>query len=287
MSISNAFKLALQKAANIFYDGSTSGLAATDLQEAVDESAAPRGYIFGLTLSNNTTDAANDIDIAPGQAASDAATSARMTLASAITKRLDAAWSVGTGNGGLDTGSITDTTYHIWIIRRSDTGVVDALFSTSATAPTMPANYDQKRRIGSILRVGGIITPFFQFGNIFLKKTPTLDATSPSATTATLVALGLPLGIRVVPIVNVNNATGDVRTYISSPEVDDLAVGGFSTAPAYDLRVADASSAPVEFFNTNHLITNTAGQIRHRSNATGGSIAFVVRGWIDTRGRDV
>lgn len=68
------------------------------------------GHLFGLTLSNGT-DATNDIDIAIGQASSnDAAVADRvlMTRSAALTKRLDAAWAVGTNEGGRDTGDIAD-----------------------------------------------------------------------------------------------------------------------------------------------------------------------------------
>jgi hypothetical protein len=124
---------------------------------------ASTGYLYGLTISNNVSDATNDIDIAAGEAASDAATPLLLVLGSSLTKRLDAAWAAGTGNGGLDTGAIANTSYHIWLIQRSDTGVVDALFSASATAPTMPTNYDRKRRIGSIVRSAGAILGFRLF----------------------------------------------------------------------------------------------------------------------------
>jgi len=78
--------------------------------------------------------------------------SSYLRLTAAITKRLDASWTVGTGNGGLDTGTKTaGVLYHVWLIKRSDTGVVDALFSTSATAPTMPSGYDKKRWLGWII----------------------------------------------------------------------------------------------------------------------------------------
>ncbi len=89
-----------------------------------------KGYLFGLTLSNNASDATNDIDIAPGVCA-DTTGAVRMALASSITKRLDAAWTVGTGNGGLDQGSIANATYHKHLIMRSDSGVVDAIYSLS------------------------------------------------------------------------------------------------------------------------------------------------------------
>ena len=125
-----------------------------------------KGHINGLTLSNNATDATNDIDIAAGEAAEDSG-GILIKLSSGLTKRLDAAWAVGTNQGGLDTGSIANTTYHVWLIQRSDTGVVDALFSTSPSSPTMPANYDLKRRIGAIVRVSAAIKAFYQYGDVF------------------------------------------------------------------------------------------------------------------------
>ena len=88
------------------------------------------GYRYGCTIANNAGDATNDIDIAAGIWADDTG-AVLLRLASGITKRLDAAWAVGSGNGGLDTGSIANTTYHLWLIMRSDTGVVDVLFSAS------------------------------------------------------------------------------------------------------------------------------------------------------------
>jgi hypothetical protein len=116
---------------------------------ALDTSAAP-GLIWGLTMSNGT-DATNDIDITAGFA-TDSGNNQTIKLASTITKQLDATWTVGTNAGGLDTGSVANDTYHVFLIMRLDTGVVDALFSVSPTAPTMPANYTLKRRIGSFYR---------------------------------------------------------------------------------------------------------------------------------------
>lgn len=88
----------------------------------------PRGYLAGLGTSNNASDATNDIDIAAGTCR-DSTNAKDITLASALTKRLDAAWAVGTGNGWLDIGTIANGSYHTYAILRSDTGVVDALAS--------------------------------------------------------------------------------------------------------------------------------------------------------------
>lgn len=119
----------------------------------------PPGTLYGLTLSNNVSDATNDIDIAVGSAR-DGADSANIDQLSAIGKQLDVAWAVGgtpgATLGGLDTGSVGNNTYYIWKIKRPDTGVDDVLFSLSSTAPTMPTNYTIKRIIGEVTRAGGV-----------------------------------------------------------------------------------------------------------------------------------
>jgi len=154
-TVNGAATLVLQpgQKAEIFKTGSTT------FQASVfgDALSGPQlqGYAYGLSLSTSATDAANDIDIAAGAAGSDASPFYLLQLASALTKRIDAAWAVGANQGGLDTGSVTNATYYIWLIQRSDTLVTDALFSLSSTAPTMPANYDRKRLLGYFVRAGG------------------------------------------------------------------------------------------------------------------------------------
>lgn len=126
-----------------------------------------QGYSFGLALSNNAVDANNDIDITSGKAAADTSPFNLMVLSGALTKRIDASWAAGSGNGGLDTGGVLAAgTYYLWLIQRSDTLVVDALFSLSNTAPTMPTSYDRKRLIGSVTRSSSVnSTPKSQLSN--------------------------------------------------------------------------------------------------------------------------
>lgn len=92
--------------------------------------AAFSGLLFGLKLSNSTGDATNDTQLDPGIAI-DSTQTEFMQLASAIIKQLDAAWAVGSNAGGLDQGSIANGTYHKHLIKRVDTGVVDAIYSLS------------------------------------------------------------------------------------------------------------------------------------------------------------
>lgn len=140
----------------------------TSKKIAFEDFPMPTNYIGGLITSMGT-DADHDVDIAPGSCRDDG-DAANLRLASVLTKQLDAAWSVGDDQGGLDTGSIAATTlYAVWLIKRSDTGVVDALFSTSFTSPTMPTNYDLKRLIGSVYTDGSSdIYAFIQSGDEFI-----------------------------------------------------------------------------------------------------------------------
>ena len=253
---------------------------------AVVTPAPPQGHIYGLTLSNGT-DATNDIDIAVGDAASDDTTPVLMTLSSAITKRLDAAWAVGTGNGGLDTGSIANTTYHVWLIRRSDTGVVDGLFSASASSPTMPTNYDQKRRIGSIVRAGGAILSFSQLGNSFLWTDAILDITAntmgASAVTRTITA---PAGVQVDAILTTGvavNAGLDGRGLISSLDEGDTAPGNTS-----NVGMLNNTGSDMQLFGGLTIRTNTSAQLRTHFTVgpTGVTLLVSTRGYYDTRGQD-
>ncbi len=57
----------------------------------------------------------------------------------------------GAGANGLDTGVLAASTiYHKWIIYNPTTATTAALLSLSSTAPTMPAGYTYKARVGAI-----------------------------------------------------------------------------------------------------------------------------------------
>jgi hypothetical protein len=152
-----------------------------------------RGHIWGLTLSNNGTDSANDIDVAAG-AATDESHSYVMVLAASITKRLDAAWAVGTGQGGLNTGVEANSTwYEVHLIRRPDTGVVDVMFTTTANRATLPSGYTQQRRIGWIRNdSGGSILAFTQVDDHFTLTTQINDVAATITSSAAAVTLTVP-----------------------------------------------------------------------------------------------
>jgi hypothetical protein len=251
--------------------------------------APPKGHLYGLTLANNATDATNDVDIAAGEASSDATTPTLITLATGVTKRLDAAWAVGTGNGGLDTGSIANTTYHLWLIQRSDTGVVDVLFSTSATSPTMPTNYDRKRRVGAVLRESGAIVAFVQDGDYFRRKASRLDVDVTQASTTATRTLSVPVGVRV-QVYFQYIATDPSNANTTSVYFSDL--DATDEAPSTSLAPLAASFSSPASFNGSAgwqiIRTNTSAQIRSRTVAPAATavLRIATLGWYDSRGQN-
>lgn len=240
-----------------------------------------RGHLSGLSLSNSPGDTVNDIQIATGSAGSDGTTPVLMTLASALTKRLDAAWAVGSGNGGLDTGTIANTTYHVWLIRRSDTGVVDALFSASATSPTMPANYNQKAYLWPIIRSGGAILGFKQVGNTFTLDAGVTERNSASAFAEALFTLtAVPTGVSVSPMLmyrHIQGTAGNATAFIASAT---------KTLDAADQVAYTAAAAEGHTARVDNTFTNTSAQVKFAVTITSGTLTagvLVTRGWIYPR----
>lgn len=258
------------------YDGTGSGIPLGKYQTAArkfipDPGAInfPPKYISGLTISNNGTDPTNDIDIAAG-AAADSTGVYPLILAAALTKRLDASWAVGTGNGGLDTGSIADADYFVHLIARSDTGVVDALFSLSLGSPTLPANYDYFRPIGWIKRASSAILTFttreITGGGIeYLWKGPTLDVGISTLTTARqLLVVKVPLGFTVDALLDVRAFDSAEASYarLCSPDETDAAPSS-SAAPLVNIGAA----SNVFYFGSEIVTTDTSGQVAARAAA--------------------
>jgi hypothetical protein len=158
---------------------------------------------FGLpetTLSNNTSDATNDIDFSAGLVVVSDGTNRIPISFPALTKQLDAAWASGNNAGGLDTGSKANSTwYYAWAIYNPSTATADFLFSASATTPTLPSGYTYKRRVGSIqTQSGGAIRPFTQFDDSVIWTTVVIDLSSVSVpTTDTLYTFTIPPNLSV------------------------------------------------------------------------------------------
>lgn len=247
------------------------------------------GHLWGLTLS--TAGATATFGVAAG-VATNSTNVAGMTLASAYTKTTGA-WAVGSGNGALDTGAIAASTwYHVFLIRRPDTSVVDVLVSLSPTAPTLPANYTQSRRIGSMkTNASSQWTKFIQDGDLFTWDVPVNDVpivNNPGTAAVTRILASVPLGIRVrARIFAAIQAT--VIGYPGGFLVSDLAVADTpASVTAASIYFYNNVAATVVFGAPFEVMTNTAAQVRTRfeSSNAGTNLYIDTIGWFDNRGRD-
>ena len=222
----------------------------------------------GFTYANGAVDAVNDIDIAAGGAMD--STNAYWIEGAALTKQLDAAWAVGTNAGGLDTGSIGNSDYYIHAIARPDTGVVDYLFSLSATAPTMPTSYTFRRLIGWFRRLAAVNVLFDTYqtegGGIEMNwRAPTLDINLANTLTTSrrTDALPVPLNFSVEAHITVSmtDAASAFLAWICCPDQTDAAPSG-NVAPLanYSMQVVGAT-----FTNQLFIRTSATGTIAARA----------------------
>lgn len=245
------------------------------------------GLLNGLVLSNDATTPNTVLDIGYGTATSDDGSISMTQLPSTKTT---GSWTVGYGNGCLDTGSVTTNTwYKVFMIERPDTSVIDYLCSTSATAPTLPTSYTKKRLIGFFRTDGSSnILSFKQVptagGFTFYHGTPTLSVNDTAlGSTATSETLNVPSGVKVQPIceASISNASPPVAVYLSSLDETDLApttTSPFSAAPGYTYLSSTSTGLPSNS-SCNYLTTNTSSQIRARSSAASTTLTIVGRGF--------
>lgn len=247
----------------------------------------PQGHIFGLTLSNNSIDATNDIDIATGVCASDDASPSNTILLNpaAMTKQLDAVWAAGTGAGGrLSSNALADGTWHVFAFKPSS-GTDDFFFSTSVN-PTPPSG-TKKRRIGSISRLSASIAAFTQDGDYFVRTASRLDVsvTNPG-TSATLRNLSVIGGVKVKALLNINlSITGTVTNlYVSDPDVTDVAPSVTAEPLGTIIQSIVNSTLGAQIV----VQTSTGATIRTRLSASdaGTVLRIATLGWWDTRGRN-
>lgn len=241
-------------------------------------SAAPRSYLSGLTLS--TAGASNTMSIAAGMGMD--STNARSIVLTSAFSKTTGAWAVGTGNGGLDTGTIANSTwYYYYLITNPITGVVDVIFSLSSTSPTLPSGYTLFRYIGAGFTNGSAQwTGFIQIGDDFYWTTPVLDFASTGSLTATLLTCSVPRGRRVKAYFNMQTqpGAGIMMIYLSSPDVSDQAPSQTVSPIASLLTLNGGCQA--------QCYVNTSAQIRHRESQAA-NMWIATLGWADLRGKDL
>jgi hypothetical protein len=242
-------------------------------------------YLGGLRLSNDAVTPATVLDIDPGSAASDDGT-VMMTLSTVgFSKNCNAPWATGSGNGALDSGTTlsASTWYHVFLIERTDTSLVDVLISTNATAPALPASYTKKRRVGAIKTdATSNLLAFLQEGDLFtwIYASSSWDISNVAmAATPQLFTLNVPTGLRVQAVFATISYQPDVSHNIVLQCPDDATTGSTGWQV---WGIANASNTGGQF----QILTNTAGQIEaYAKPAIAKGFYVKTKGWIDNRGK--
>lgn len=153
------------------------------------------------------------------------------------------------GAGGLDTGAEANSTwYSIWVIYNPATNTVSSLFSTSATAPTMPSGYTFKMRVGWVRNDGSSnFLRFKQFGrrvNYFVVA---------GSNTANLPQMG-------------SGANGN----ISTPTWSSLTISNYVPTTATTIRITatPGGSSTTILIAPNADYSNTQGNPPYAANST-------------------
>ena len=247
-----------------------------------------RGYIGGLTMSNDATSPTTILDTSVGTASAEdnVSSPAIMTLASPMTKNATVSWSAGSGGGCLDTGTVQASTwYNLFLIGNTTTDVVDELCSTNPTSPALPSGYTRWRRIGSFKTSGGsTVLAFTQIGDQFLWPVAVRDVASQNvgSSLSTLTLASVPPGVPITARVRVflSSATASGSLLVASPY--ESATTGDNT-PAGNLSIAYTSGS-VGTATSLDVSTDT-NQISAWYNSGTATINVNTYGWTDTRGR--
>jgi hypothetical protein len=253
-------------------------------------SGMPRGYLSGLTLSNNTSDSEHDIDIAVGEAR-DTADGVDLTISSTFTKKIDATWASGSGNGGMADGvSLSaDTWYHVYLVEL-DAGGTDAGFDTATNAANLVATSgvaSAYRRIGSVLTDSSSnILGFTQFQDEFIFDSQIVNVNGSSlGTSRVLQTVSTPTGFEVRAILGllgiVAGSNNAVRITLTHPNVTDATPASNIVNNAGE----NSSNNNGTWASGTHIVrTDTASRVAFRQDFNS-TVYINTNGYLDPRGR--
>ena len=211
----------------------------------------------------------------------------QMKLTAATTKTV-LPFAVGSGNGGLDTGSVTVSTgYHAYLIATA-LNVTDVIYSLSGTGPAMPTGYIYYVPIGGFTTdANGYIRSFVQNGNEFLYSTSPGDiGVTFGSQNQVPFNVSVPRGIKINALLRCIIATqnsGTQSALLTSPDENgDLIGTGY-----YNLSATGAVSNVI-FYGCGELNvrTSTAGQIllSLSGSSSASSFSAYTKGFVYPRG---
>ncbi|MBY5442112.1 hypothetical protein HFO93_01145 [Rhizobium leguminosarum] len=236
------------------------------------ETSAVGSFIDGVLLSNNSGSPSTHVDFAAGSVRSG---SSFVSNAASITKRINGTWAVGTGNGGLDTGSVgANATYFAYALRKTADGSFDVVLSTSATiagvTTTLLTGYTIVKCIGVVLTdASSLIRQFIMYPRDFYQwVTPIREATNVAiSTTSALMAITVPNGVKAeakIRLMFSSSATTNSALVHDPAKGTLLAGGNDSGGNVGTIQVASGFAV-----GGGDVWTNTSKQIRYVAGASG------------------
>lgn len=229
---------------------------------------------------SNAADADHDITFSAGSIV-DSLGEQVITLSSALTKQIDAAWAAGDAAGGLFFGTVAaDTTYHCFLIIKDSDGSVDSGFDTSLSAANIPAGYTAYRRVHSLKTDSASnFQAFDQYGDTIELRSNPLDFNGTAG-----------------------NSTRNLLTLVSIPGVEGIlaklslwaSIGGASSTWVRDVNFIDqAATVGASDITTSSSATtqsarisvpvDSSSQVARRSNNVSVSLVINSAGYIDQR----
>ncbi len=250
-----------------------------------------RGYITGLVPTNNSGDATNDIDFSEG-IARDSEDNDNIH-ASAMTKKADATWAPGTGNGGMAAGvSFGANTFHLFVLGSSkgqsdhDFGFDTSLTAANlmADAAVVAAGLDIFRRVESFITTGAAwismeVNEITGGGlRCYYNATPTDLSSYNGATTRQTLALTIPSDVQFLAIVTLyfDFVTNDMLAWVRSVNYTDSGATSSNN---------DGNATAESEFTVNEIsvLTDTFATIAHRQSSTNSNLNIRTKGYIDYR----
>lgn len=280
------FAAALLKKSGIVPSGSPDQVGNSDYLEAVKKIIASQvnlvGVISGLETIQDPTNV-NNITINPGYAGAQQLDGEIIKLEAPISKNLVIEWQEGNGGGRFSQEPVNNESWHLFVIKNTTTGAVDAGFSQDVLAGDIPTGYDAYARVASFRLLNAAIPKYIQDGDHFHLKERRLLISTSARSFASNIDSFVPVKINATALMylavrifsNTVGASGATLTI----GVNDL------IAPARDWVIGNAGGPAAQRLE---IPIPSTGLFRIKYNTTGkynGGFNINLFGWIDSRGR--